>query len=408
MTGLEVSIGERKTGRRERWKSMARTGGGLSPQQEAFKDWKFGMFIHWSLFSLPRGARTRENFAPSEFSAAEWVSLARRSGQRYMTFTTKHHEGFCLFDSKLTDHTLMHAPAKTDFVALLAEECRRQEMPLFFYFSLPDLHHTDFQPGNSHAWAQYMRFHRGQIEELSTQYGRIAGFWFDPGPHHGDDHPYDMPGTEELIRRHQPHVLIMGRDFWESERTTPVLPGPASRLDDKGEGTQVDMPAPAPDNWPFEVCDTMNERWGFSPEDNEYRSPAEYLRELIDIVGKGGNLLLNVGPTGEGRIPDEQVERLDAVGAWLARNGEAVYGTRPVEMPAQTWGHPVQKEGRVYLHILNAPEETVRVEGLPGTARSARLLDGTAIPWQASGGTLEVTLREDVRDAVDTIVVVEM
>jgi alpha-L-fucosidase len=331
--------------------------GNLTPEQESFKDAKFGMFFHWSLFSLPTGHenwRTPEgamgNFHAKKFDAGRWVGSAVEAGARYITFTSKHHDGFCLFSTDLTDFNSAKSPAGRDFVALLSEECQERGMPIFIYYSLADHQHTGFRPGKP-AWEDYLRYYHGQIEELCSNYGEISGFWLDPGPWHGMDYDYQIDTTEDIIRGNQPGALLMGRDFYESEKGVPDLPGTMGRLNNMGEGDPREMPAPAPGNWPFEVCDTINDSWQYNESDRNLKSTGELLRKLVRVTGLGGNYLLNQSPMGSGELDPLQVRILREMGTWLNHEREALYGTRPLGLT--DWGPVVTGNGTNYLFIMD-------------------------------------------------------
>ena len=333
----------------------------LTPGQESFKDSKFGMFFHWSLFSLPTGHedwRTPEgamgNFCAEKFDAGKWVDSAEEAGARYITFTSKHHDGFCLFSTDLTDFNSANSPAARDFLSLLSEECHDRGMPLFVYYSLADHHHPGFRPGEP-EWVDYLEYYHGQIEELCSNYGEIAGFWLDPGPWHGPGYDYQIDFTDGIIRDYQPSALLMGRDFYESEKGVPVLPGTRGRLNNVGEGDPREMPAPAPGNWPFEVCDTINDSWQYNEADLNFKSTGTLLRKLVSVVGLGGNYLLNQSPMGSGELDTRQAGILREMGAWLNRNRGSIYGTRP--LGPTKWGPLVAGNGTNYLYILDWPPD---------------------------------------------------
>jgi len=387
----------------------------MTPEQEQFKDAKFGMFIHWSLFSLPTGHKNWacpedaiRKFTADEFDARSWVDLAREAGARYITFTSKHHNGFCLFSTELTDFNSLNSPARRDFVELLADECHAQRMPLFLYYSLPDLHHPEFKPGQAGKWARYIRFYRGQIRELCTNYGQVAGFWLDPGPWHGRDYPYHVTETVDIIRDLQPHALVMGRDFYESEKSVPTLPCEMGWLNDQGEGDPRPMPIPGPNNWPFEVCDTVNNSWEYKESDRNFKGSSQLIRKLVSIAGLGGNYLLNQAPMGSGRVQPEQAERFREIGAWLKRNGESIYGTRPVAIAPPPWGFIVFKARRAYLHVTNWPGGSIELVGLGTRVESASLLHGEPVPHRRIRGRETIGLPESASDSIDTIIAVEL
>lgn len=388
--------------------------GCLTPEQEAFKDAKFGMFIHWSLFSLPTGhdrwaspKGAMEHFTAEEFSASAWVDLAKDAGARYITFTSKHHDGFCLFSSQLTDFDSVHSPAKQDFLKLLADECHAEDMPLFVYYSLPDLHHPSFRPGELLEWERYVEFYQGQIREICMNYGKVAGFWLDPGPWHGLDYNYHLTETEKIIHELQPGSLIMGRDFYESEKSYPDLPGNMGRLNDYGEGDPRPMPAPGPGNWPFEVCDTINDSWQYNQQDRNFKSSSQLTRKLVGIVGMGGNYLLNQGPMASGKVQPEQARRLKVIGSWLRENGMSIYDTRPLAMVPPDWGFAVSKGNRVYLHVLQWSEGSIRLDGFEMNVSSAHLFCGEELDYLSQGGGTTVKIPKPARDEIDIIVVLE-
>jgi alpha-L-fucosidase len=382
---------------------------------EAFKDLKFGMFVHWSLFSLPSGQRNWQTpgdairrFRAEKFDAGEWVDLAVEGGARYMTFTTKHHDGFCLFDSSHTDFSSVQSPARRDFVALLAEECHHRGMPLFLYYSLPDLNHPSFRPGNAAEWENYTSYYQDQVRELCTGYGEIAGFWFDPGPWHGPEYDYRLTETEEIIRQEQPRALVMGRDFYEAERTPPRLPGEMGYLNDHGEGSPRTLGPPSPENPPFEVCDTVNDSWEYNAEDRNFKSPRALKRKLVSIVCQGGNLLLNQGPMASGEVQREQAKAFRSIGSWLGTYGESIYGTRPLALPHSEGIQGVRGKGKAYLHVLEPLEGPAEVWDLPWEPASVRLLTGGDIQFASEAGRLTIEIPEDSLDPVDTVVEISM
>ena len=207
----------------------------LTEQQERFKDWKIGLFIHFGIYSSP------EKFNPQKYDARHWVDVAKSAGMHYIILTSKHHEGFCLFDSKLTDFTCMNSSVKKDLVGQLAAECRRQEMPFFIYYSPLDYHHPDFK-GKKWPDPGYLEFMNGQLRELATNYGDITGFWLDVGP---SPRPlkYPLGETVKLLRQLQPKCLVMGYDFYETERSMDNL----GYFNKDDQVQSFSMPTPSPD-----------------------------------------------------------------------------------------------------------------------------------------------------------------
>jgi len=402
--------------------------GALSPGQERFKDLKFGMFIHWGIESLvtshPEIARSQAPWSAPSFDAhslgkelerlgeafdpAAWVDLAERAGQRYICFTTKHHLGFANFASAHSDYTSASTGPRRDFLRLLADECHRRKMPLFAYISLSDMHHPDFRPLDTAAWRRYAAFLEAQIEELAAKYGPIAGFWLDPGSWNGPSYRYPMAQIEKMVHRRFPGTLVGGRDSDGAEQNFDRR----VFLGDEGLVIEYDLfpsgSGPAPGDWPFEVCDTLNRSWFHNPADRDYKDVSTLIRRLVEVVGRGGNYLLNQGPLASGALSPEDVSRLEAVGEWLRRNGEAIYGTRPLGIPAQPWGWPLIKGDKVYLHILRWPGERLTLPAFGGRVVLARWLNGEPLQFEAGANVITLHLPATAPDPVDSIVMLEL
>jgi alpha-L-fucosidase len=370
-----------------------------------FEDAKFGIFIHWGLYSVVgRGEwlmvwekmpiseyeKLTLQFNPVDSNLRDWVRLAKDSGARYITITAKHHDGFCLFDSKFTNYDSMDTMER-DFMAEIAEAAHAQGIKLFFYYSLADWHH----PAYKDDWPEYVRYYQAQVRELFSNYGEIAGVWFD-GWLQNPDADWRLEETYQMIHQIQPWALI-GNNHHQHE------PFP-------GEGFQIFerklMPLQgAGKALPVEACETINNSWGYNAADDNYKSVQDLIRLLVEVVGRGGNLLLNIGPRGDGTIPGQQVERLRAVGKWLEKNGETIYGTRPGPLPPTDWGYVVQKDRRIYLHILDWPGSTVELKGLfVKDIASVHLLNGASLSIKEARGGSIISLPEAMGNEVDTIV----
>jgi len=399
--------------------------------REWFQDARFGMFIHWGVYSvLGDGEWVMNNrkipisdyeklppaFNPIDFDAAEWVSLAKAAGMKYITITSKHHDGFAMFDSNVSDYTIVaRTPYHKDPLKALAEECRRQGLKLFFYYSQLDWHHPDYFPRGRTGqdagrpdrgdWPNYLDYMNAQLRELLTNYGEIGGIWFD-GWWDKPDADWQLAKTYALIHQLQPQALIgsnhhrrpnPGEDFQMFEKD---LPGGRS------QGFNQDSEV---GDLPLETCETMNGAWGFNITDRRYKSTADLVRYLVRAAGANANFLLNVGPMSNGKIQPEFVTRLREVGAWTSKNGESIYGTRGGPIPPHPWGVTTRKGNTVYVHILDLPDASLLLPPLPSAVRSARLLNGGR-PVDVKSGDFGVvlTIPRDAVDPIDTIVALDL
>jgi alpha-L-fucosidase len=399
--------------------------------REAFQDARFGMFVHWGVYSvLGDGEWVMNNkkipisdyeklpalFNPQEFDAAEWVSLAKAAGMKYITITSKHHDGFAMFDSKVSPYNIVaRTPYKKDPLKALAEECRKQGLKLFFYYSQLDWHHPDYFPRGrtgqdagrpeQGSFPRYIEYMNAQLRELLTNYGDIAGIWFD-GWWDRPEAEWQLDRTYSLIHQLQPQALVgsnhhrrpnLGEDFQMFEKD---LPGGRS------QGFNQDAEI---GTLPLETCETMNGAWGFNITDRRYKSARELIRYLVRAAGANANFLLNVGPMPNGRIQPEFVTRLQEVGAWTAKNGESIYGTRGGPISPHAWGATTIKGNRVYVHVLDWPDQALLLPSLPSPVRSASLLNGgKAVEFKTTDSGVILTLPPAARDPIDTIVVLEL
>ena len=351
--------------------------------QEQFRENRFGIFIHWGIYSmygqgewaLNYNGLTHEEYSkmaggfyPADFDAAEWVSAIKASGARYICITTRHHDGFSMFDSKCTDYDIMDAtPFKRDIIAELAAECERQDMPLHFYYSLIDWGRTDAPRGRTGQETgrpeatdpdTYFDFMKCQLTELLTSYGKVGCIWFDGNWDHEEwEQPLDYRYDElyPLIHELQPGCLI-----GNNHHITPY-PGEDIQIferDIPGENTAGWHSGGVSTTLPLETCQTMNGSWGYRMRDQNYKSVDELIRYLVSTAGRDANLLLNVGPQPDGNIPAAALERLAAMGEWLAVNGETIYGTRSTLVKPQPWGVTTHKDNKMWLHVF--PEDAFK------------------------------------------------
>jgi alpha-L-fucosidase len=361
-----------------------------------YREAKFGMFIHWGPYSLasveaswpimrpeaqwnitePEYVSLYKKFNPTRYDPAAWVALAKQAGQRYMVITTKHHDGFCMFDSALTDYKITRTPYGKDVVAMLANAARDARMPLGFYYSPPDMHHPGYRDttqlvkdswhgdATRPEWPSYLNYMEGQLRELLTHYGPVAMVWFD-----GLDRVERYQGQRfiDLIHALQPAALVNNRiavdgDFVTPEQEIPDRIPIRSAAEQASGATESQAPSPATAPSPgdfqlWETCMTINDTWAYNKNDRNFKSAKVLIQDLVNVASKGGNFLLDVGPTPEGTIQPEFVERLQAMGQWLKVNGDSIYGTTYGPWQNLPFGKSTAKGKTIYLHIFDWPSK---------------------------------------------------
>ena len=403
-----------------------------------FQDAKFGMFIHWGVYSvLGDGEWVMNNqnipieayeklprfFNPIDYDPEAWVLLAKSAGMKYITITSRHHDGFSMFDTEASDYNIVkRTPYGKDVLQPLAEACRREGIKLFFYYSLLDWRRDDYFPrgrtGNgipgrseSGNWEDYIEFMKAQLTELLTQYGEIGGIWFDghwdqvewDGKNYGalrvDWHYEEL---YELIHRLQPQCLIgnnhhvapiPGEDFQMFEKDLPGknTTGWGTSSEDIGE-------------LPKEVCETINGSWGFNLQDQKHKSDKELIRYLVSAAGYGSNLLLNVGPMPNGEIQETHSASLVNIGKWLEKNGGTIYGTRQGPVPPSPEMVTTQKGDEIYLHVMDEKRNAYLIPGFKGKIDSMTFASGRKVNHKVNEFGLSFTIPEEERDPVDTII----
>jgi alpha-L-fucosidase len=399
--------------------------------REWFRDARFGMFIHWGVYSqlgagewvmeqrgipIPQYEWLASAFNPVKFDAREWVSLAKAAGVRYITITARHHDGFSMFASKVTPYNISSwTPFKRDPMAELAAECRREGIKLFFYYSQLDWHHPDYFPrGNTGAkagradggdWTRYLDFMDTQLTELLTNYGPIGGIWFD-GMWDKPNAEWRLARTYGLIHRLQPAALIVpnhhknpmpGEDVQTFEQD---LPGANTTGFRKDAGVS---------DLPLETSLTMNGAWGFNITDRNFKSTRELIGTLVRAAGHGANLLLNVGPRPDGTIQPESVERLRAIGQWLSTYGASIYGTRAGPVAPRDWGATTRRGDTVFVHVLKWPDRALSLPAVGGRVVGARMLasnESVGVTQDVAGVTL--TLPANAGTEPDRVVVLTL
>ncbi|MFP5039840.1 alpha-L-fucosidase [Parasediminibacterium sp. JCM 36343] len=385
--------------------------------EQKMKEWnesKFGMFIHWGLYAIPaKGewymrqsktsvaeyAKLAAQFNPTQFNADEWASIAKNSGMKYLVITSKHHDGFAMFDSKVTDYTIVKAtPFKRDVVKELSIACKKAGIKFGIYYStIADWHHPGGQAGCPH-WdsAQngnlddYMKTVAvPQVRELATEYGPIYEFWFDNDGSKGITPALAQP-IHDILKQFQPNVIedsrLAGGDFQSQEQNiSPFAP--------KGY---------------WEACVTTTGGWGYT---NKPAKPtSEILKMIIDISSKAGNILLNVGPDAQGLIPADNVDRLKAVGSWLAKNGESIYGSDRGPFDYLPWGENTRKGNTLYLHVYDWPKDGLLKLKLTNKVTKAYLLadNKQKIGIKAIGEKLTLQLPAIAPDSIASVIALEV
>ena len=373
-----------------------------------WREARFGMFIHWGLYAIPAGTWKGETshaewirttaqiplqtydkfisrFNPEKFDAEAWVKLAKAAGMKYIVITSKHHDGFCLFDSEYTDFDVMSAPFKRDIMKELADAAHREGIRICWYHSIMDWHHPDYLPrrgwekdrsAEGADFDRYVEHMKNQLSELVNKYGDIGVLWFD-----GE---WEQTWTNEYgrdlynyVRGLQPSIIINNRVDVGRGGMEGLTKG-SEFVGDFGTPEQQ-VPATGMPGVDWESCITMNDHWGYNKHDDNWKSSGYLIRMLADIASKGGNLLLNVGPTAEGLIPEPSIERLNAIGNWMKVNGKSIYGTQASPFKELEWGRCTQKandgNATLYLHVFNWPAgQKLEVPGIFNEPRKAWLL----------------------------------
>ena len=410
---------------------------------------RFGMFIHWGLYAIPARATRSEwirsvdcvsneeyqlyfdIFNPKDYNPREWAKLAKAAGMKYAVLTAKHHDGFCLFDSKLTDYKSTNTPIGKDLVKEYVEAFRDEGIMVGLYYSLLDWHHPDYPAYNDphhpmrgneaykhqgEHFERYLEYMHGQVKELLTNYGKIDILWFD---FHYDDmtgEKWEATKLVKMAREINPDLIIDDRIGGDIKVKDPVyyagdFGSPEQMIPARGvcdyEGNSI----------PWETCMTLNDNWGYSSKDTNYKSPKNVIHMLVECASKGGNLILNVGPDARGVIPAKSVDILTKVGKWMDKNGESVYGCTMSGLDKPEWGRITRRGKTFYLHIMDCNTDTLVVENFKYKVKAVTRLDdgsliSTADPWNRESYEGEDLLFIHVPpfntfDEIDTVIKIE-
>jgi alpha-L-fucosidase len=425
----DMALGETTEDERTRW----------------YRDAKFGMFIHWGPYSLasveaswpimrptPGGITQAEyealpqRFNPSLFDPEAFVDLARSAGQKYMVFTTKHHDGFCLFDSQYTSYKITNTPYGKDIVKQLSDACLSDGMPLGFYYSPPDMHNPNFRDTSKPAsenwhgqperpeWPLYLQYLKLQVTELLTRYGPAALVWFDGL---NDQAKYDGVDVVNMIHRLQPATLVNDRigvpgDFETPEQFIPkAIPTRGIRISgtNANASEQLKNTVPAPGDFRlWETCMTINHTWAYNKNDHDFKSAETLIRSLVEVASRGGNFLLNVGPEPTGQIQPEFQQRLRAIGDWLRLNGDSVYGSTYGPIQGASSLRTTAKDKSVYVHMFDWNETSCELPDFKSKLISARLLaNGRPLTFHQDEAGLRIDLPAQAPDSDVSVIALE-
>ncbi|MHC4692143.1 MAG: alpha-L-fucosidase [Planctomycetota bacterium] len=376
---------------------------------QAWREMKFGLFIHWGPVSLKgteigwsRGGERRgrsgrgsipaeeydnlyKKFNPVKFNADEWVQVAKDAGMKYLVFTSKHHDGFSMFDSKDTDYKITNSPFKRDVVKELADACHKAGLKLGYYYSPVDWYHPDYRNENH---SKYIEFMHNQIRQLCTEYGRLDIMWFDGLG--GSAKDWDSENMFKIIRKLQPHIIINNRAGLAADHDTPE-----QRI---GKFQQ---------DRAWETCMTICRQWAWKPND-QMKSFKQCIQTLVSTVGGDGNLLFNVGPMPDGRIEPRQVDRLREMGKWLKKYGQSIYGTRGGPFKTGSWGASTNKGNNIYVHVYNWNENALSLPPIPKKIIASSVLTGGNAKVKQTEEAIEISIPKEHRQEINTIIKLQL
>jgi len=374
---------------------------------QAWREMRFGLFIHWGPVSLKgteigwsRGGERRgrndrstgsipveiydnlyKQFNPVKFNADEWVRIAKDAGMKYLVFTSKHHDGFSMFDSQVTDYKISNSPFKRDVVKELADACHKAGLKLGYYYSPVDWYHPDYRTENH---ARYIRFMHSQLREICSKYGKIDIIWFDGLGGSAED--WDSVNLFRMIRRLQPHVIINNRAGLPADHDTP---------EQRIGKFQNDRP--------WETCMTICRQWAWKPDD-QMKSLKQCIDTLVRVIGGDGNFLFNVGPMPDGRIEPRQVERLKEMGNWLKQYGQTIYDTRGGPFRPGPWGASTHKGNTIYVHLLDGSNERLILPAIPKNIIDGNILTGGKVTVKQTSEGIEIVVPKAHRQELDMII----
>lgn len=430
----------------------------IHKRTEWFRHDRFGMFIHWGLYSIPgKGEWIRshqqltieeyepyfEHFNPQQYHPDQWAKAAKAAGMKYMVLTAKHHDGFCLFDSQYTDYKSTNTPCGRDLVREYVEAVRQEGLKVGLYFSLIDWHHPDFPKyaDRNHPmrgrekykeevidFDRYLEYMHHQIEELVTNYGKIDILWFDFSYDDMCGEKWRATELMKMVRSHQPEVIVDNRLETSGEGFGSIVTHDISDFSGDFVSPEQIVPHEGIRNVdgepvPWELCLTMNNNWGYNPTDHLYKSSRTLIRKLVECVSKNGNMILNVGPDAQGNIPEKSLKILEDFHQWMEKNGESLYGcTGAYELPKPEWGYYTKKGNVIYAHVFEQPIGPLALLGIEKESISfmSFLHDGSEVKISNSWTTFafgDVAFAEfgevghftyPLPDDIDTVIKIEL
>ena len=415
------------------------------------------MFIHFGLYAIPgRGEWIRSNeqmtiedyqpyfdaFNPSEFDAKAWAKAAKEAGMKYVVLTAKHHDGFCLFDSEYTDYKITNTLFGRDLVWEFVEAVRAEGLRVGLYFSLLDWYHPDYPKyadrhhpmrGNiaykdeQIDFDRYLEFMHHQVEEIVTKYGKLDILWFDFSYAEMFGEKWKASDLIELVRKHQPDVVVDNRLETSGEGFGSIASEEIQLYSGDFVSPEQIVPHEGIRNvkgelLPWELCLTMNNHWAYNPSDKLYKSPKVLIRKLVECVSKGGNMILNVGPTAKGNFPKESIEILHGIGEWMKKNSESIYRGGFVDLPKPEWGYYTKDGKNLYAHVFEQPIGPIALTGISREQiqRMSFVHDGSEVRISNSWTTLafpNICFAEygeigaytyPLPDAIDSVIKIEL
>lgn len=399
--------------------------------RKEFQDMKFGVFIHWGIYSMMADGEwimnnkninykeyslLADGFYPSKFDAAKWVADVKEAGAKYICITSRHHDGFSMFGTKQSAYNIVDAtPFKRDVIKELADECKKQGIKLHFYYSQLDWARADYFPlgrtgkgvGRTEQgkWDTYHMFMKNQLTELLTNYGEIGAIWFDGMWDQPADFNWRMREIYDHIHSIQPGCLVIN-----NHHLAPMEgeDGQTFEKDLPGHNTTGFSGTASIGELPLETCETMNNSWGYNITDLKYKSEKELIHYLVKTAGNNANLLMNVGPRPNGEFPDIAVQRFKAMGDWLKTYGETIYGTRGGIIAPHNWGLSTQKGNKLYVHILDLKDNALYLPMNGVKVRSANIfIDNKQVKFSKAGDGIVLHLGK-LPEVPDYVVVLEL